>query len=215
MRTLAALALDNSPLSPYHSGMGITRAQRYLGNNANKVQTMTKQDTIAATMATLMASGPSVKEYTSYKSLNDAVGAVHGLAAGKCQALAGEKAWVWTPDQVTGKWRKATDVEFEARREKAATKNHGTRTSKVMSDVDRAALDAQVTALETVNNPALAKLLADSKAQQAADDQARKGSLKDRLQAAVDTLGLEQVVNGLERAIAAAAEAVEAGAEAV
>ena len=166
---------------------------------------MTKQDTIADTMRQFMASGPSVEDYPTYKSLNDHVGAVHGLAEGKCQALAGEKAWAWTPDTVSGAWRKATDVEFTNRKAKAATKAHGTRTSKVMSDADRAALDAQVTALETVSNPTLAPLLAGLKAQQAADDQARKGSLKDRLAACVNTLGLEQVVNGLERAIAAAA----------
>ena len=159
---------------------------------------MTKQETIAATMATLMASGPAVATYPTYKALNDAVGAVHGLTEGKCQALAGEKAWAWTPDTVSGAWRKATDVEFANRKAKAATKAHGTRKSKVMTDEDRAALDAQVTALETVNNPALAKLLADSKAQQAADDQARKGSLKDRLQAAIDKMGLEWVVTALE-----------------
>lgn len=162
---------------------------------------MTKQDTIAETMRAFMESGPSVSDYPNYKTLNDAVGAVHGLKEGKCQALAGEKAWAWAKDETSGKWRKATDDEFQAKQEAAAGKNHGgTRKSKVMGDADREALDAQVTALETVNNPALAGLLAGLKAQQAADDAARKGSLKDRLAAAVETLGIERAVTLLEEA---------------
>jgi hypothetical protein len=171
-------------------------------------QTMQKQNTIAETMRKLMESGPSVETFPTYKSLNDHVGKVHGLTEGKCQALAGEKAWAWTPDQTTGKWRKATDVEVEARRAKAAGKSHGVRGSKVMSDVDRAALDAQIEALEQVANPALAPLLEGLKARQAADDAARKGSLKDRLQAAIDKLGIARAVDLLE----ALAGAVEAGA---
>lgn len=163
-----------------------------------------KKETIAATMREFMASGPSVEEFPNYKSLNDYVGNLHGLKEGKCQALAGEKAWIWTADPTTKTWRKATDVEIESRREKAAKKNHGTRRSKVLSDADRAALDAQVTALEGINDPALAPLLADLKAKQASDDLARKGSLKDRLQAAVETLGLQAAVELLEAAEAEA-----------
>lgn len=163
---------------------------------------MIKQESIAATMREFMATGPSVEEYATYKSLNDAVGAVHGLPAGKCQALAGEKAWAWTPDQTTGTWRKATDVEVEARRARAATKSRGSRAPKVMSDEDRASLDAQVVALETVDNPALAPLLAELVARQSADDQARRGTLKDRLQAAIDRLGLARVVECLEAEVA-------------
>ena len=161
---------------------------------------MQKQETIAATMRQFMEGAPSVAEFPSYKALNDAVGKVHGHPAGKVQALAGEKAWKWTPDMVTGKWRPATEAEIAACRAKAATKNHGGPRSKVLSDEDRAALDAQVTALETVNNPALAPLLAGLKAQQAADDAARKGTLKDRLQAAIEKLGLVQAVTLLEEA---------------
>ena len=168
---------------------------------------MEKQSTIAATMRQFMESGPSVEAFPSYKAINDHVGQVHGLPVGKCQALAGPKAWQWTPDQVSGVWRPATPEEFADRQEKAAAKNHGGPRSKVLSDEDRAALEAQVTALETVANPALAPLLADLRGKVAADDAARRGSLKDRLQACIDTLGLEHVVNGLERAIAAAAEA--------
>lgn len=175
---------------------------------------MEKKETIAATMRHLMETGPSVAEYPNYRALNDHVGAAHGLAAGKCQALAGEKAWAWFADQTTGVWRKATEEEIAACREKAAGKTHGTRASKVMSNEDRAALDSQIAALETVNNPALEPLLADLKAKQVADDEARKGSLKDRLAAAIETLGLEQVVNGLERAIAAAADLAARDAEA-
>jgi hypothetical protein len=159
---------------------------------------MEKKDTIAETMRVFMASGPSVKDYPTYRALNDYVGKLHGKAEGVCQALAGEKAWAWTPDQVTGTWRKATDVEVESRRAKAATKVHGVRTPKVMSDADRAALDAQVKALEQVANPALAPLLADLKAKQASDDAARKGSLKDRLQTAIDKMGMELAVKTLE-----------------
>lgn len=159
---------------------------------------MEKKDTIAATMREFMESGPSVKDFPSYKALNDAVGKVHGLADGKCQALAGVKAWLWHADTTTGKWRKATDDEFQAKQEAAAGKNHGGPRSKVMTDADRAALDAQVTALEAVDNPALAGLLAGLKAQQVADDLARKGSLKDRLQAAIDKMGLEWVVATVE-----------------
>lgn len=170
-----------------------------------------KQDTIAATMRHLMATGPSITDYPNYKALNDAVGAAHGLPEGKCQALAGEKAWAWYADTATGRWRKATPEEVESRRQKAATKAHGTRKAKVLSDADRAALDAQVAALEAVDNPALAPLLEDLRGKQAADDAARKGSLKDRLQGLVDRLGLETVVEVLElcEAGAAAAEAPE------
>jgi hypothetical protein len=168
---------------------------------------MQKQATIAETMRVFMATEPAVKDFPNYKALNDAVGAVHGLPAGKCQALAGPKAWEWTPDTVSGRWRKATDVEFESRKQKAAQKNHGTRKSKVLSDADRAALDAQIEALKTVNNPALAGLLADLQARQAADDLARKGSYKDRLAAAVERLSLATAVDILERAIAAAEDA--------
>ena len=165
---------------------------------------MQKKETIAATMAAFMAAGPSVTEYGTYKALNDAVGAVHGLDKGKCQALAGAKAWAWFADTTTGKWRKATDDEFQAKQDAAAGKNNGgTRKSKVLSDEDRAALDAQVAALETVNNPALAPLLAGLKAQQASDDQARKGSMKDRLQAAIAKLGIDRAVTLLEEAVAA------------
>jgi hypothetical protein len=159
---------------------------------------MTKEKTIAQTMQTFMVSGPSVKDYPNYKALNDAVGKVHGLAEGKCQALAGEKAWAWYADQTTGVWRKATDAEIETKRAAAATKGHGGPRNKVMTAEDRVALDAQVTALETVNNPALAGLLADLKARQETDDLARKGSLKDRLATAIDKLGLEKVVAILE-----------------
>lgn len=164
---------------------------------------MEKQETIAGTMASLMASGPAVAEYPSYKSLNDAVGKVHGHPAGKVQALAGEKAWAWTPDTITGVWRKATEEEINARRDKAASKNHGGPRSKVLSEEDRTALDAQVEALTAVNNPALLPLLNGLKAKQADDDSARKGSLKDRLAACVDKLGLEACVNCLEAAAAA------------
>jgi hypothetical protein len=175
---------------------------------------MQKQETIAETMRQFMATGPSTTEYPTYKSLNDYVGKVHGLPAGKCQALAGEKAWAWTPDTVSGQWRKATDVEFENRKV-AAAKNHGTRKAKVMGDAERAALDAQIAALQAIDNPALVGLLAGLKAQQAADDAARKGSLKDRLAACVDKLGMAEVVDLLEGAIAAAAEdAAEADDEA-
>ncbi len=167
---------------------------------------MQKQETIAGTMRVLMESGPAVKDFPTYKALNDHVGSLHGLPKGKCQCLAGEKAWAWTPDTVTGRWRKATDVEFENRKTAAATKNHGTRQAKVLSAEDRAALDTQVAALMAVDNPALAPLLAGLKAQQVADDLARKGSLKDRLAAAVEKLGLAEVVALLEGAIAAAAE---------
>ena len=166
-----------------------------------------KQETIAATMRAFMASGPSTVIYPSYKSLNDAVGALHGLPAGKCQCLAGEKAWAWHADTELGVWRKATDVEFENRKAAAVAKSNGGSRRKVLSAVDRAALDAQVTALEAVDNPALAGLLADLQARQTADDAARKGSMKDRLQAAIDTLGLAEAVTLLEGAIAAAAEA--------
>ena len=175
--------------------------------------TIEKKETIAATMATLMASGPSTTTYSTYKALNDAVGAVHGYLAGKVQALAGEKAWAWAKDTATGKWRKATDAEIQACRDNAATKNHGTRTSKVLGDADRAALDAQVTALEAVNNPALAPLLADLRGKVIADDTARKGSLKDRLQAAVDKLGLDKAVEVLEKAVDLAADNAEAAAD--
>jgi hypothetical protein len=161
-----------------------------------------KQDTIAATMRKFMESGPSVSKYPNYKTLNDAVGALFGLKEGKCQALAGEKAWAWTPDKVSGKWRKATAEEFAAKQAAAAQKNHGTRKSKVMGDAERAALDAQIAALETIDNPALAPLLADLKARQAADDAARKGSLKDRLAAAIEALGIERAVELLEEAVA-------------
>ena len=159
---------------------------------------MQKKETIAGTMAAFMTTSPDVATYPSYKSLNDAVGAVHGLPAGKCQALAGPKAWAWAKDEASGKWRKATEDEVEACKANAATKAHGGPRSKVMTDEARAALDAQVTALETVNNPALAPLLAGLKAQQVADDLARKGSLKDRLQAAIDKMGLEWVVATVE-----------------
>ena len=159
---------------------------------------MIKQDTIAATMRQFMETGPSTATYPTYMSLNDHVGALHGLTTGRCQALAGEKAWAWTPDTTTGRWRKATDVEVESRRTRAAAKARGSRKSKVLSDADRASLDAQVAALETVNNPALAPLLAEAKAKQAADDEARKGSLKDRLQAVVARLGLARAVEALE-----------------
>lgn len=159
---------------------------------------MEKKDTIAATMRALMESGPSVETYPTYKALNDAVGKVHNLPAGKCQALAGEKAWAWYADTDTGTWRKATEAEIESKRTAAAGKAHGGPRSKVLSDADRTALDAQVTALQTVANPALAPLLADLKAKQAADDAARKGSLKDRLQAAIEKLGLEKAVDILE-----------------
>lgn len=162
---------------------------------------MQKQETIAATMKVFMESGPSVETYPNYKSLNDAVGKVHGLKEGKCQALAGPKAWAWHADtERTGTWRPATEQEVEARRTAAANKVHGTRTPKVMSDADRAALDAQVTALLAVNNPALAPLLAELQGKQAADDAARKGSMKDRLAAAIDKIGLEKVVAILEDA---------------
>jgi hypothetical protein len=162
---------------------------------------MQKQSTIAATMRKLMASGPSITEFPSYKSLNDFVGGLHGLAKGRCQALAGAKAWAWAKDEVTGKWRPATPEEFAAKKEAAACKNSGgSRKAKVMGDAERATLDAQVAALEAVDNPALAPLLAGLKTQQAADDQARKGSLKDRLQAAIDKLGLVQAVTLLEEA---------------
>jgi len=169
---------------------------------------MEKKETIAGTMKAFMESGPSVKDFPTYKSLNDEVGKVHGLVAGKCQALAGPKAWAWTPDQTTGRWRKATDVEFANRKAAAAGKNHGGPRSKVLSAEDRASLDAQIEALETVNNPALAGLLAGLKAQQVADDLARKGTLKDRLNAAVEKLGLAEAVAILEETAAAAAEAV-------
>ena len=168
-----------------------------------------KQDTIAETMRQFMQTGPSTTTYPTYKALNDAVGKVHGLEDGKCQALAGEKAWVWAKDTTTGKWRKATDEEIEAKRTTAAQKNSGGSRRKAMSDADRAALDAQVTALEAVNNPALAPLLEELKARQAADDAARKGSLKDRLQACIDKLGLERAVAILEDAIAATDEATD------
>ena len=177
---------------------------------------MTKQDTIAETMRQFMATGPAVETYPSYKALNDAVGEAHGLPAGKCQALAGEKAWQWFADKTTGVWRKATEEEIAARRDAAAGKNHGTRASKVLPDEDRAALDAQIAALEAVDNPALAGLLAGLKAQQAADDAARKGTLKDRLQAAIDALGLAEAVALLEGAIdagAAGADGADDGAD--
>lgn len=162
---------------------------------------MIKQDTIAATMKAFMATHPSVTEYPSYKALNDAAGAVHGLPAGKCQALAGPKAWAWYADETTGTWRKATDAEFKAKQEAAAGKNHGVRGSKVLSDEDRAALDAQIAALEQVANPALEPLLADLRGKQASDDAARRGSLKDRLAAATDYLGAELAVKVLEWAV--------------
>jgi hypothetical protein len=165
---------------------------------------MQKQNTIAETMRKLMESGPSVETFPTYKSLNDHVGKLHGKAEGVCQALAGEKAWQWTPDQTTGKWRKATDVEIESRRAKAAGKTHGVRGSKVMSDVDRAALDAQIEALRAVDNPTLRPLLTSLYEKQWADDAARKGSLKDRLQAAVDALGLARAVDLLEAQVDAA-----------
>jgi hypothetical protein len=177
-----------------------------------KETTMQKQDTIAATMRQFMESGPKVAEFPNYKSINDHVGKLHGLSEGKCQALAGEKAWQWHADQVTGVWRKATEDEIEAKRENAAGKNHGVRAPKVMSPEDRAALDAQVTALEQVANPALSPLLADLKARQTADDAARRGSLKDRLQAAIEKTGLELAVKFLEKLIATA-EAETATAE--
>lgn len=163
---------------------------------------MIKQDTIAGTMRKFMESSPSVETYPTYKALNDAVGSLHDKAEGKVQELAGEKAWAWTPDPVTKTWRKATDAEIEAKRKSAAAKNNGVRRSKVLSDEERTALDAQIKALEQVNNPALAPLLADLKARQASDDTARKGSLKDRLAAAIDTLGVERIVRLLEAEIA-------------
>lgn len=159
---------------------------------------MEKKETIAETMRVFMESGPSVKTFPNYRALNDAVGAVHGKTAGVCQALAGEKAWAWYPDQTTGTWRKATEEEIATKRAAAAEKNHGVRGSKVLSAEDRAALDAQVAALETVNNPALAPLLEGLKARQTADDLARKGSLRDRMQAAIDKLGLAKAVDLLE-----------------
>lgn len=167
---------------------------------------MDKKETIAETMRAFMATSPSVEEFPTYKSLNDYVGALHGLPEGKVQALAGPKAWAWTPDQTTGVWRKATDVEVESRRERAAGKAHGGPRSKVLSDADRAAIDAQVMALIAVDNPALAPLLADLKAKQASDDAARKGSLRDRLSAAIDKLGLEWVVKILEARVATESE---------
>jgi hypothetical protein len=190
------------------------RTRRFPGNQnkTTRDRTMTKEKTIAETMRKLMESGPSVADYDCYKALNDAVGKVHGLPEGKCQALAGEKAWSWYADQTTGVWRKATPEEVEAKRSAAAGKSHGVRGSRVLSDADRAALDAQIAALETVNNPALAPLLAGLKAKQASEDAARKGSLKDRLQAAVDKLGLEKVVEILEAAEAAEPAADEAQA---
>jgi hypothetical protein len=158
-------------------------------------------------MRVFMESGPSVTDYPSYKSLNDAVGAVHGLPAGKCQALAGEKAWAWYADTVAGTWRPATEQEVEAKRAAAAGKNHGGPRSKVLSDADRAALDAQIEALRAVDNPTLRPLLTSLYEKQWADDAARRGSLKDRLQAAIDKLGLQAAVDLLE---AAAAETPEA-----
>ncbi len=174
---------------------------------------MEKQDTIAKTMATLMATSPAIAIYPTYKALNDAVGVVHGLPNGKVQALAGLKAWAWTADATTGTWRKATDDEVQARVDKAATKCHGVRGSKVMSEADRAALDTQVTALEAVNNPALLPLLNGLKAQQVGDDAAKKGSLKERLQAAVGKLGMGEAVAYLEGIIAEEVVAEEVVAE--
>ncbi len=166
---------------------------------------MEKKDTIADTMRAFMASGPSVTEYPTYRALNDAVGAVHGKAEGKVQTLAGESAWAWTPDPTTKTWRRATDVEIESRRQKAAGKAHGTRGAKVLSPEDRESLEAQISALVVVGNPALKPLLSDLLARRNADDVARKGSLKDRLAAAVERLGLARAVDLLE-----AAEPVEA-----
>jgi hypothetical protein len=179
---------------------------------------MIKQSTIAETMRKLMESGPSVETFPTYKSLNDHVGKLHGKEPGSCQALAGEKAWQWTPDQTTGKWRKATDVEVESRRAKAAEKNHGGPRNKVMSDEDRKALDAQIAALKAVDNPTLRPLLTSLYERQWADDAARKGSLKDRLQAAIDVLGMERAVGLLEAAaidatIAEVEKAIEEKAE--
>ena len=171
---------------------------------------MQKQETIAATMRLFMESGPSITEFTSYKTINDYVGALHGLPAGKVQALAGPKAWAWAKDETSGKWREATEAEIAACRANAATKNHGGPRSKVLSDADRAALDAQIEALQAVNNPALAGLLAGLKAQQVNDDTARKGSLKDRLQAAVDRLRLSEAVRILEAEVAADDAAADA-----
>jgi hypothetical protein len=186
---------------------GASEPGAFLATKNQKGKTMTKEKTIAQTMQTFMVSGPSVKEFPNYKTLNDAVGKAHGLAEGKCQALAGEKAWQWHADTTTGTWRKASPEEVEAKRTTAAGKAHGGPRSKVMTAEDRSALDAQVTALETVNNPALAPLLAGLKARQETDDLARKGSLKDRLATAIDKLGLEKVVAILE------AQVVEAPAE--
>ena len=170
---------------------------------------MEKRETIAETMRAFMQSAPSIADFPSYKSLNDHVGKLHGLPAGKVQALAGPKAWGWHPDQETGRWRKSTEAEFNSKQAAAATKAHGGPRSKVLSAADRAALDAQVIALETVNNPALTPLLEGLKAKQAADDAARRGSLKDRLAAAVEALGIERAVALLEGA-AEAPEAPEA-----
>lgn len=180
-----------------------------------------KQETIAETMRQFMASGPSVETYPTYKSLNDYVGKIHGLAEGKCQALAGEKAWIWTADPISKRWRKATNIEFENRKAKAAAKNHGTRRAKVLSDKDRVELELQIKALEEVANPHLAPVLVELQDKLAADDLARKGSLKDRLAACVDRIGVEKVVDFLEKVIAdydaetaaAAAETAAAAAE--
>ena len=174
---------------------------------------MQKQETIAATMRLFMESGPSTTEFTSYKALNDYVGAAHGLPAGKCQALAGAKAWAWAKDETSGKWRLASPEEVEACKAKAAGKAHGGPRSKVLSDEERAVLEAQIAALEAVGNPALAPLLADLRGKVIADDQARKGSMKDRLAAAIDTLTLARAVAVLEWQIAAVKNAAEAGAD--
>jgi predicted ribonuclease toxin of YeeF-YezG toxin-antitoxin module len=162
---------------------------------------MEKKSTIAATMKQFMESGPTIKAYPTYRALNDAVGACHGLPAGKVQALAGPKAWMWTADETTGKWRLSTADEVEAKAAKAAGKNHGTRAAKVLSDEERAALEAQIAALRSMDGAAataVAPLLASLVDKLQADDTARKGSLKDRLQTAIERLGLADAVEYLE-----------------
>ena len=166
-----------------------------------KENNMQKQDTIAETMRLFMESGPSVETYPTYKSLNDAVGKVHGKDEGKVQALAGPKAWAWHPDTELGVWRKSTEAEAKAKAEAAASKTHGTRKAKVLSDKDRVELELQIRALEELAyNPHLAPIREELQAKLAADDAARKGTLKDRLAAAVDKLGIARAVELLEEA---------------
>ena len=76
--------------------------------------TLQKKATYRATMEAWLATGVRVADFPTYKSLNDAVGAAHGVGPGRCQALAGKAAWAWTHGE-DGLWRRATADEAAAK----------------------------------------------------------------------------------------------------